>query len=340
MGKMTDFLNYWLEPDPVTGHRRLLLFISKPWVIILLTMVIIASAMVFSINQIMLVLLHSKPEVIVPALEKKGLVDALRTASESGLTLQYDGVDFDEGLPAGTVVRQSPTSGMKVRSGRSVRVVISKGGQAIFVPLLMEKPMAEAQSMLGMEGLQVGGVNEVYHETAEEGFVVGQSPSSGTIVTRGALVDVEISKGPPPAGLPVVPDFTGKSVEEVRSWVESNGVKLDVKEDAKAAGASGSVVVQYPLAGQPVLPRENLKVTIVPLLSSGQGFRLTYKVPEDIHGSAEVKMVARDSRGESEVYNGQHAAGQSIEIPVNVTTTTRVRIYVNGLLKDERVLEP
>lgn len=340
MNKLTELYHYWFDVDILTGHRRLSILLSKPWVIIFMTFIIISVVMFFSINQIMLVLLHSRPEVVVPTLERKGLTDALRTASESGLALQYDGVDFDEGLPAGTVVRQSPVAGMKVRTGRAIRVVISKGGQALFVPLVTGRPLAEAQSMLGMEGLQVGGVNEVFHEQAEENYVVGQDPSSGTIVTRGALVDLQVSKGPAPAGLPVAPDFTGKTLDEVKTWADANSVKLDVKEDARAQGKSGTVTQQTPAAGQPILPRENLKVTIVPLVVSGQGFRLNYKVPVDVAGAAEIKMVARDSRGESEVYNGQHNAGQTIEIPINVTSTTRVRIYVNGLLKDERVLEP
>jgi len=340
MGRIREAYDYWFTPDLLTGHRRISLFISRPWVIIFLTLVVIFAALLFSVNQIMLTVLHSRPEVVVPNLEKRGLTDALRTVSDIGLALQYEGVEFDEGVPAGTIIRQSPPSGMMVRAGRPIRVVISKGGQAIFVPAVIGKSLAEAQSNLGMEGLQVGGVNEIYNDQYDEGVVVGQSPSSGTIVTRGALVDLETSKGPPPQGLPVAPDFAGQTFENVKNWADSNSVKIDLKEDAKAMGAPGTVVQQSPQAGQPILPREKLKITVVPLLSSQQGFRLNYKVPDDFSGSVEVKMVARDNRGESEIYNGEHTAGQTVEIPINVTSTTRVRIYVNGLLKDERVLEP
>ncbi len=340
MASIKNLIQALFYVDPVTGHRKISVFLSKPWVIILITCSVMLSTLVLSMNQIMLTLLHSRPEVVVPDLEKKGLMDALRKASEFHLALEYDGVDFDEGLPAGTVVRQSPAAGMKVRTGRAIRVVISKGGQAIFVPLVTARPLAEAQSMLGMEGLQVGGVTDVFSEEFEEGYVVSQDPSSGTIVTRGALVDLGVSQGPPPAGMPVAEDFVGRPIEDVKVWAESRGVRLDIKEDAKAVGQSGTVVQQDPIPGQPILPKENFKITIVPLLASGQGFRLTYQLPKDAPNPSDVKMVARDSRGESEVYNGKHAPGQVVEIPMNVTSTTRVRIYVNGLLSDEKVLEP
>ena len=62
-------------------------------------------------------------------------------------------------------------------------------------------------------------------------------------------------------------------------------------------------------------------------------------MPNDIEAGT-VRIVARDNRGESEIYKGDHDGGQTIEIPMSMTTTTRVRIYVNDILKDERVIEP
>jgi serine/threonine-protein kinase len=228
---------------------------------------------------------------------------------------------------------------MQIRAERSIRVVVSKGGQSVFVPSVVGRRLAEAQSAIASEGLQMGAVDEVYSTSFDEKVVVTQDPSSGTVVARGALVDVSVSKGLPPSGAPIVPDFKQQNVDNARDWAKGVNATLNVKEDAKAVGVSGTVVKQDPPAGQPLLVGDSLDVTIVPLIASEKGARLSYKMPAG-SGSAQLRILARDNRGESEIYNGTHKAGENVEIPMNVNSTTRVRIYVDGLLKEERVVEP
>jgi serine/threonine-protein kinase len=248
-------------------------------------------------------------------------------------------MEFDETLPAGTIVRQQPPSGMQVRTGRAIRVVVSKGGQAVYVPDVNGKRLAEAQSILAVEGLQLGALAEVYSADFDNKVVISQDPSSGTVVTRGALVDVEVSKGAPPAGLPLLPDFMGKSQQDVHEWAQGIKARVRVKEDAKSVGVAGTVVKQNPAPGQPLLEGQTIDVTIVPVVTSNQGYRLNYQIPNDV-GPVTVRMMARDNRGESQVYKGEHEGGQTIEIPMSVNSTTRVRIYLNDVLKDEKVIEP
>ncbi|MCB4756318.1 MAG: PASTA domain-containing protein [Elusimicrobia bacterium] len=326
-------------PSPSYKRRRLWRFLRKPWVIIVLTLFVIAGVAAFSVNQIMQTLLHARAEVIVPNLEGKGLMEALEIVSHLQLSLKQDGSEFDESLPAGTILRQQPPSGMQVREGRSIRVVLSKGGQAVFVPVVIGKPLAEAQSVLATESLQLGAVTDMYSLDLDQKYVMSQDPSSGTVVARGALVDVVVSKGMPPSGAPLLPDFLGQPVKNVEDWASGVNAKVRVNEDAEAVGVSGTVVKQDPMAGQPLLEGEDVEITIVPVTASAKGYRLNYQIPSE-SGVLAVRIMARDNKGESEVYKGEHEGGQTIEIPIHVTATTRLRIYVNDVLKDERVVEP
>ena len=312
-------------------------FLKKPWVIVLMAFVVVASVVGFSINRIMEALLHSRPEVVVPKLEGKSLIEALNIVSPIGLSLQQEGTDFDDGLPAGTIVRQTPPSGMQVRAGRSIRVVVSKGGQVIFVPYVVGKDLAEAQSMLATDGMQMGTVSAVYSNDFEKNRVLSQSPSSGTVVTRGAFVDVEISKGSPPAGLPLVPSFIGKSVDAANEWASGVNAVVKVKEDFKAVVVVGEIVKQDPLAGQPLL--EDQDIFVVVAAAKDQKSRFTYQVPPEIT-EATIRINARDDSGETQVYEGKHVGGTVVEIPVTIKTSTRFRIYVDDVLKDEKVIEP
>ena len=103
-------------------------------------------------------------------------------------------------------------------------------------------------------------------------------------------------------------------------------------------GAAGTIVRQEPPPGQPLLEGQDLIVTIVPL-GGGNSSRLSFDVPDDVD-QAIVKVVARDNRGESEVYQGKHKGGEHVDVPVAIQTTTRFRIYVNDVLQEERVVEP
>jgi serine/threonine-protein kinase len=303
------------------------------------TAVFIAGILLLSINSVMVSLLHARKEVVVPNLEGKSLLDALAIVSQADLALQQDAVEYDESLPAGTVVRQHPPSGMQVRSGRGIRVVVSKGGQVFFVPNVIGRPLAEAQSVMAADRLQMGAVTDIYSVDVPKGVVIDQHPSSGTVVTRGALVDVQVSKGLPPAGVPLVPDFIGQSIEDAEEWAEGVSASLDTTEDAGGVGPAGTVVKQTPAGGQPLLEGEKLRLSIVPRKAGSGTNRFAYQIPGG-EGEVVVRIMARDARGENQVYEGRHAAGELIEIPVAITSTTRLRIYLDDVLKEEKVIEP
>ncbi|OVE75902.1 hypothetical protein BVX98_06750, partial [bacterium F11] len=325
-------------PPPPPLEKKRLPFYRKTGVLVSVLIILVLSLITISVNDIMKALLHSRAEVHVPNIEGKSILDALSIVSSLNLSLIQDGQEFDESLPAGTILRQHPPSGMKVRTRRLIRVIVSKGGKVVFVPLIIEHPIAEAQSRLAQDGLQIGSINEQFSADFAKGIVISQEPSSGTIVTHGALIDLAVSKGAAPAGSVIVPNFIEKRIDTVEDWAAQLGIKVKMKEDPKAIGRAGIVVKQRPLPDQPLID-EAFFVTIVPLLASEQGFRFSYKVPRGL-GESEIRIQARSNRGEYDVYHGQHHGGYLIEVPMDIDSTTRVRVYIDGDLKHERVIEP
>lgn len=329
----------FLAPLPTeTKTQKFLRIAKRPWAVVAIAAFVFVLILGLSINRIMLSLLHSRPEVVVPKLEGKSLMEALRTASALNLSIQQESIDFDESLPAGTVIRQHPPSGMQVRSGRAIRVIVSKGGQVVFIPDVVGRPIAEAQSMLAGDGIQMGAINEMYSNDVPKGTVMTQHPSSATVATRGAMVDVSVSKGMPPAGLPLLPDFIGQASSSVQEWASGVGASVKIRENAKAIGPAGTVVKQEPEPGQPLLEGQDIRITVVPL-SSSQSSRFTYSIPSDL-GDVTIRIMARDNTGESQVYEGKHKGGTKVEIPIGINVTTRFRVYVDDLLKEEKVVEP
>jgi serine/threonine-protein kinase len=237
--------------------------IEKPWMIAFTVFLLLVFFSISFFNQIMIKILHRRPEVAVPRIEGRSIQSAAKLLEPLKLTVEEEATDFDESVPAGTIIRQHPAEGMMVREGRSIKVVVSRGGQAITVPDLIGRALIEAQNLLANQGLQMGSLNEIYSADIPAGAIMTQNPSSGTVVARGALIDIDASKGPLPDGAMIIPNFLGRSVSEVRKWTETNNIGLQIREQTIVGGTPGTVTKQVPSVGQPVLEGDKVRVTVV-----------------------------------------------------------------------------
>jgi serine/threonine-protein kinase len=104
--------------------------------------------------------IHNRKEVLVPDISNKSAVSALQALSENNLAMKIDGYEFNESVPIGTVLRQSPDAGATVREGKIVRVVFSQGGESVFTPNLIGLPLRNAELLLRQRQLVLGEVSE------------------------------------------------------------------------------------------------------------------------------------------------------------------------------------
>src|SRR5689334_2203923 len=104
-----------LFSKPPAPPKRASFPLRRSWIILGATVILVVGVVAFSINRIMITVLHSRPEVVVPRLEGKSLLEALNIVSHMDLSIQQEATEFDESLPAGTIIRQQPPPGMNVR---------------------------------------------------------------------------------------------------------------------------------------------------------------------------------------------------------------------------------
>jgi len=64
---------------------------------------------------------------------------------------------------------------------------------------------------------------------------------------------------------------------------------------------------------------------------------IRYNVPEGTD-RVRVRIVLRDDAGEREIFSDEQSAGARVEVPVSVDGPARARIFVNGVLVEERPL--
>ncbi|MEW6681039.1 MAG: PASTA domain-containing protein, partial [bacterium] len=110
---------------------------------------------------------------------------------------------------------------------------------------------ADAERAIIEAGLILGSVVEVLSDKPK-GEVLKQRPNPGTEVKKESPVDLIISEGPPPKV--IVPDLTGRTVEEVRAMLEGVGLRLSkiiLKKESTIIG-EGRIAEQKPSAGEEV----------------------------------------------------------------------------------------
>ncbi|MET7753033.1 Stk1 family PASTA domain-containing Ser/Thr kinase [Micromonospora sp. NPDC005367] len=146
-----------------------------------------------------------------------------------GLVVVKGTARYDDNLPAGVVVATTPKVGAEVKPGAKVTVILSKGKAPISVPNLVGKNLNEARSALSRLGLVA--VENYKDSDKPKDEIVGQSPSDGTGVERGAEVKLDISKGPP---LVVVPRVMDLPCQQAKQVLESQGFPVTIQFNPNA----------------------------------------------------------------------------------------------------------
>ncbi len=187
-------------------------------------------------------------EVTVPDLEQQNVVNVLKHLNGLGLRLEIEGQEFHPQIPASHIISQRPAGGSLIKTGRKVRVVLSKGSQLVEVPALTGKSWYQVQTTLRKSGLGVGLLSRV-HTADPAQQILSQSPVAGASIRRGGKVNLLISQGPAPAFY-LMPDLIGQQLPLVRRQLKRMKLSLGkVAHKAYQGLAPETVINQSPAAG-------------------------------------------------------------------------------------------
>jgi eukaryotic-like serine/threonine-protein kinase len=178
------------------------------------------------------------------------------------LGLKANRVQQASGQDPGTVLRLAPAGGVRVRTGSTVRLFVSKGRDTETVPKITSMTVTEATALLTAHGLAVGDRTDQNDLSAAE-TVIAQDPAAGSVAAKGSAVDITVSKGP--KDVPV-PDLTGQDEQTARSNLERAGLVEGTVRRAPSLDQPAGVVISTDPPGDTQQP-EGSKVDL--LLSSG-----------------------------------------------------------------------
>ena len=281
-------------------------------------------------------------EAEVPDIRGKEVTLALEELSRVGLNLKLLERRFDDHIPENCVISQNPRSGIGVKRGKEIKVIISKGSQKVFVPEVKGRSLRSAGITLRQRGLKTGKIARVYSDLIEEDTIMAQSLEPEVEVNRNSVVNLLVSLGSYPIYF-YMPDLIGRSLERGSRTIESLRLQtgsITYEVDPELEG--GMILNQAPSFGFPV--KEKSLVNLVISVKSQtrptgllRYYMLHYVVPRGLFPKR-IKIVVSDVQGKREIYNALLSPGKVIDEVIAITGRARAKIYIDGELEREMTL--
>lgn len=301
---------------------------------IVIIFIVVIAVFYYSFNLIMSLFVHSKKEITLPDVKGKSIEAAVEELSYMGLNLMKEGEEFNNNVPPGVILRQSPPAGMNVKTGKTIRVTTSRGGEMIYVPNLIGQTARAADINLKAASLIMGEVSKKYSISAAKGIVLAQDPQADSVADKGAVINIIISDGLPPEGIKLMPDVKGKTLEEVKEIVKDLKLNVDVKSEASTKYLPNTVCRQVPEADTDLKNIKKLTVFLATKSSVSSEAVFNYQMP-DSGGNKKLKLVLSDESGEREIFEGIKNEGALISVPVQIRGKSIVKVYINNNFFEE-----
>jgi beta-lactam-binding protein with PASTA domain len=191
----------------------------------------------------------------VPPLVGRSQAEATQRLKEAKLTLGTVTEAFSETVPQGQVISTSPPANTSVKRATAVALVTSKGRQPITLQDWTGKPADQAVKAMTDAKLKVDATKQDFSTTVPKGYVISQSPPTGTLFQKDSVTLV-VSKGPE---LVLVPSVIGKPEAEATSILQGLGLTVEINRVSSIFG----VLTQSISAGTKAPKGSIIRLTVV-----------------------------------------------------------------------------
>jgi len=140
-------------------------------------------------------LTSTRKDATVPNLVGKTLEEARTLAASKNLGMEVVESRYNQVIPKGQVVFQSPAAQRFADRDRLVRVIMSLGPAATKMPELRGMHLAQTRDLLKQAGLTIDVPVRVFSSRWDRDTVIDQTPAPETSLAKGAQVCLLVSLG-------------------------------------------------------------------------------------------------------------------------------------------------
>ncbi|MGD0782164.1 MAG: PASTA domain-containing protein [Candidatus Aminicenantales bacterium] len=200
--------------------------------------------------------------VTVPDLVGKTLDEARADAARKKTTLAVQGYQYDSRYERGRVIGQDPPATSRVKSHRSVKIVLSEGSEKVAMPKLEGRSLEWATQALKDAGLRKGRVSQIHTSQYAAGRIIAQYPAAETTLPRGAGVNFLVSQG---AWEPyyIMPDLIEKKSSSVLRQLQELDFKVaEIHPSYYPGWDPGFILKQFPIHGFKVQKKNQIALEV------------------------------------------------------------------------------
>ncbi len=194
------------------------------------------------------------PTYAVPDLHDVEIGNAENQIAPNGWKIETSET-YDEVIADRHIISQDPGPGVKMKKGKTISFVVSKGPAPRSLPDLTGKSGDDAKTTLEGLGLVYNEAGKTYDENAPAGTVMsftvgGQAVPVSSPVLKGTQVDVIVSNGPAPR---TIPKLAGKTVADATAALAAlQLVANPAAEQFSDTVPAGTVISVDPKAGETI----------------------------------------------------------------------------------------
>jgi eukaryotic-like serine/threonine-protein kinase len=185
---------------------------------------------------------HPTKTATVPIVTGMVQADAETAIRNAGLTPVIE-PGASATVAKGIVISESPPDGTVHPLGTNVTLTVSSGPQAVQVPDLTNKALADAKTELLRDKLTLG-TTTPQDASVPPGQVLSQSPAPGTTVSSGSAVNLIVA-----SGNAKLPDVRNLPVADAEQQLTASGFNFEPHDQPTTATAPGIVLAQSPAPG-------------------------------------------------------------------------------------------
>lgn len=182
-----------------------------------------------------------------------------------GLLTEIRSKEYDNQIPVQSVISQFPDVGEKVKKGRKIAVVVSKGKEIAVIPDVRNLSERQARMVLKKNGFTLGNVVKSFSDDKPVDVIIDAFPKSGTTVSREIEVDLYVSKGPRPTHAEA-PNLVGESIGSAKKKIEESGLVVGkINYQNNPSLLPGTVISQSVAPGSkvPLDSKVNIVVSVI-----------------------------------------------------------------------------
>ena len=292
-------------------------------------------------------IIKSEDTVIVPDLVGKDVVTALEQLADLQLNTKVNGSEYSRQFPKNHVTYQEPNPGSEIKKDRDIRIIISKGPKNILMPNLVSLSERQARMIMEENGISLGHLTHTYFKAVGKDHIVVQVPPAGTMITRGASVDLLVSMGPRPIAYKM-PDLAGLSLDKAVLVIEKTNLAVgEIRSHFDKHKPRNIIIHQEPSAGYRI--RENSLISLVINRNSGKsagahrhhplyGSLLQHRVKNGFL-KKRIRVELESEEGAADIFDDYIKPGEEIWVLVPRDQDARAFIFEDDKLVKTRLYE-